>query len=202
MQIILIRHGSTAGNLEHRYVGTTDEPLTEQAVIQLQNSIIKYPNADILFVSPMKRCVQTAGLIYPDMEQNTAEGLRECDFGAFEYKNYLELQDNPDYQKWLDSGGILPFPKGESRAEFSERCCRAFEACCHFALENNFESAAFVVHGGTIMAVMERFARPQKGYFDWQVKNVQGFCGSLESTVSSEESNSLQFLIRNIERIG
>ena len=36
MKVYLIRHGSTAGNLEHRYVGSTDEELTEEAVQKLR----------------------------------------------------------------------------------------------------------------------------------------------------------------------
>ena len=29
MEIVLIRHGATAGNIEKRYIGTTDEPLCD-----------------------------------------------------------------------------------------------------------------------------------------------------------------------------
>lgn len=32
MRILLLRHGETAGNLEKRYVGRTDEGLTEAAI--------------------------------------------------------------------------------------------------------------------------------------------------------------------------
>lgn len=202
MQIILIRHGSTAGNLEQRYVGSTDEPLTENAKEKLRDRQGKMPVPEILFVSPMKRCVQTAELLYPGMEQRIAENLRECSFGKFEYKNYRELAGDADYQAWIDSGGILAFPGGESRAEFADRCCQAFQECCRYAGEKNCKSAAFVVHGGTIMAVMERFARPQKGYFDWQVKNVEGFTGRLQM----EWNNGMQqaphdFLITDVEKI-
>ena len=38
-----------------------------------------------------------------------------------------------------------------------------------------FTAAAFVVHGGTIMAVMERFARPERPYYDYNVANGCGF---------------------------
>lgn len=179
MQITLIRHGCTAGNLEHRYVGSTDEPLTEQAKEMLQSRQKNMKVPDILYVSPMKRCRETAQLLYPNTEQRIADGLRECSFGDFEYKNYIELDGNADYQAWLDSGGTLPFPGGESREAFAQRCCRAFEGCCLEAMEKGCDSIAFVVHGGTIMAVMERFARPQKSYFEWQVKNAEGFCGIL-----------------------
>lgn len=179
MQITLIRHGSTAGNLEHRYVGTTDEPLTEPAKEMLRSRQKQYPRPERLFVSPMLRCRQTAELLYPNVPQTIEENLKECDFGLFEYKNYRELDGNADYQAWLDSGGALPFPKGESRAEFAERCCRAFASCCHEAAQAGCESLAFIVHGGTIMAVMERFAQPHRSYFDWQVKNAEGFSGEL-----------------------
>ena len=30
MDVYLIRHGKTKGNLEGRYIGTTDEPLCEE----------------------------------------------------------------------------------------------------------------------------------------------------------------------------
>lgn len=179
MQITLIRHGSTAGNLEHRYVGRTDEPLTEDTIERLKDTDARYPRRELLFVSPMLRCRQTAELIYPGQEQMLEEELCECDFGLFEYGNYLELQDQAAYQDWIASGGTLPFPEGESRTEFSQRCCMAFEKCCRIAWQRGCKSAAFVVHGGTIMAIMERFARPQKDYFDWQVKNLEGFTGVL-----------------------
>jgi len=45
----------------------------------------------------------------------------EMDFGAFEGHNYQELSGDPAYQRWIDSGGTLPFPEGESREEFIRR---------------------------------------------------------------------------------
>jgi alpha-ribazole phosphatase len=32
-----------------------------------------------------------------------------------------------------------------------------------------------VVHGGTIMSVMEKYAVPKGNYYDFQVKNGQGY---------------------------
>ena len=34
MEIVLIRHGATAGNIEKRYIGTTDEPLCDTGMVQ------------------------------------------------------------------------------------------------------------------------------------------------------------------------
>ena len=36
MEIILIRHGKTKGNLEKRYIGVTDEPLTDEGAHELR----------------------------------------------------------------------------------------------------------------------------------------------------------------------
>ena len=55
MDVYLIRHGKTKGNLEGRYIGTTDEPLCEegkQSLMQMADAK-KYPAVEALFVSPM-----------------------------------------------------------------------------------------------------------------------------------------------------
>lgn len=185
MKLNLIRHGKTAGNLKKRYIGTTDEPLCEEGKTALRKK--EFPATDIVIASPMKRCIETAKLIYPDKTPVIYEGLRECDFGSFEGKNYLELSNNPDYQSWIDSGGTHCFPGGESPKEFKYRCIRAFEEAVRaysFA-----ESLTFVVHGGTIMSILEKYSRPRKTYYDFQVENGCGYVGIFdgESIMITEE---------------
>lgn len=168
--IVLIRHAKTAGNLEKRYIGRTDEPLCEAGLSELSG--LHYPSADMVICSPMRRCRQTAKILYPDCEALVYKDLRECDFGDFEGKNYIELSGNPDYAKWIDSGGALPFPNGEAHGDFKARCAAAFAQALS---ERDFETAAFVVHGGTIMAIMEAYALPKRSFYDYQVKNCHGF---------------------------
>ena len=171
MKYILIRHGKTQGNLERRYIGCrTDEDLCAEGIAELK--VQHYPDVDLVFTSPMKRCIQMAGIICPGKPVHIVDDLRECDFGEFEGCNYDDLKDNPAYQAWLDSGGELPFPDGESKRQFSQRCVKAFASIIAGLGEGSY---VFVVHGGTIMAVMERMARPQGAYFDFQVKNGEGF---------------------------
>lgn len=171
MKYILIRHGKTQGNLERRYIGCqTDEELCPEGIAALKEQ--HYADADMIFASPMKRCIQTAGVIYPGKSICIVDNFRECDFGEFEGCNYGELKDNPAYQAWLASGGELSFPRGESRKEFSKRCVKAFESTVAHLPEGNY---AFIVHGGTIMAIMEYFAKPIGSYYDYQVQNGRGF---------------------------
>lgn len=171
VKLILIRHGKTQGNLSGRYIGCrTDEDLCREGIEGLTGR--EYPAADKVFSSPMRRCVQTAGILYPGMPVQVVDALRECDFGDFENKNYAELNGRADYQAWIDSDGEMPFPGGESRKEFSERCISAFRETVD-GLEDG--SYAFVVHGGTIMAIMEAFAKPQGSYYDFQARNGEGY---------------------------
>lgn len=178
MRVDLIRHGQTAGNREKRYVGSTDEPLTEQARQEAADLHLVRP--DLLVVSPMRRCRETAGILYPGMTQIVIDDLRECSFGRFEYKNWQELTDDPDYQAWIDSGGTIGFPGGESRDVFTRRSLRGFRAAVSRAERSGAQRLAVVAHGGTIMAVLSALGRPERDYFDWQCRNLAGWTALLQ----------------------
>lgn len=179
MILYLIRHGMTAGNQKKRYIGTTDEPLCPEGREQLQKikELQLYPMPDILYISPMLRCRETAQILFDHMEGTLVEDLRECDFGAFENKNYLELSGNEEYQRWIDSNGQLPFPEGESRDGFQKRSLDAF-----LALEKSWEKEAcqnqvvvIVAHGGTIMSILQAVGVPRGSYYDFQIGNGCGY---------------------------
>lgn len=177
MKWLLIRHGQTQGNREHRYIGCrTDEPLCPEGIAALQEK--SYPPAAKVYVSPLMRCLETASLLYPGVPMEVVEDFRECDFGDWENKNYAELNGSADYQAWIDSEGEIPFPGGESRAEFAARCVRAFD---ELLTRNLQEDCAIIAHGGTIMAIMERYAKPKGNYYDFQVRNGNGYILSEDS---------------------
>ena len=184
MRIYLIRHSMTKGNKEKRYIGTTDESLCLEGIQLLEERKGMYPEVTYVYVSPMKRCVQTAEIIYPEMMKAGAyscnEKLRECDFGLFENHNYIELSGSPEYQAWIDSNGTLPFPGGESREEFKRRNLSGFERAIAGCIRGGISQAAFVIHGGTIMNLMEEYADIQKPFYEWHVKNGGGYLAELE----------------------
>lgn len=171
MTVNFIRHGKTEGNMHKRYIGSTDEPLCKEGIAELGS--IKYPDCDILVSSPMLRCRQTTEIIYPDKDYSVYENLRECDFGMFEGKNYMELSDLPEYQKWIDGNAEDPFPEGEDPYDFRRRCVSEFEKIISSVPENS--SVSFVVHGGVIMSVLEKYAYPQKAFYEWSTENGHGY---------------------------
>jgi alpha-ribazole phosphatase len=192
MKAVFLRHGQTAGNLEKRYVGSTDEPLLPEAVRKLQRQKEEgffgdALNTDLLFASPMLRCRQTAAVLCPGRAPFLVEDLRECSFGKFEYRNYRELAKDPDYQKWIDSGGTLPFPGGEDRRAFSDRCRRAFCSTLEKAVKEEADRLLYVVHGGSIMSILEKWASPQRNYFFWQCQNGCGYETEIRPSRETEE---------------
>lgn len=188
MEVIFIRHLPTPGNEKKQYIGRTDEVLSSGSVTSFHKKremYLKsqkegkyppfYPPAEMIVASPMKRCVQTAELIYPGQKIVTEPELRECDFGRFEGKTYEELKDDPAYIAWLESGGVLAFPEGEDQEAFRSRCV---EGVCRWLKKGAAEkkrSIAFVVHGGTIMAALHRLAEGEHSFYDWQTGNGRGF---------------------------
>lgn len=198
LEILLLRHGQTQGNLEKRYIGKTDEPLLMEDTERIQkvNSLQKWLEQENLarpqkvFVSPMLRCRQTAELLFPGQEQVVIDKLREMDFGRFEGKNYRELSPDPAYQAWIDSGGRLPFPEGEDRACFIRRTMDGFRQMTEQAWQENCRQLAAVVHGGSIMAILSSLL--QDDYFTYQVPNLAGYA------FCYEEAGKIQ-AVRRIE---
>ena len=186
--LVLIRHGSTKSNEEHRYLGKTDESLSENGRAQLLQAkrAGQYPEVDALYVSPMKRCLETANILYPRQKRQIIPQWSEMDFGAFEGKNYQELSGDARYQAWIDSNGTLPFPEGEGREDFVKRNAEGFADMMRDAEEQLSEQVGkhirigAVVHGGTIMSVLSAFG--DGGYFDYQVKNGDGWRGRVKWT--------------------
>ena len=168
MLIYLIRHGETAYNEEKRYQGKTDIPLSESGRAKLTRADFC---PERVYVSPLLRAMETAEILFPGAELIAVSGLREMDFGVFEGRSFKEMEHDPDYRAWVEGGCVSRCPGGESREEFSARVWQAFLALT----ERETERLVIVAHGGTQMAIMERWARPHRDYFEWKAPCGGGF---------------------------
>ena len=98
---------------------------------------------------------------------------REIDFGEWEGKTWQDLTGDPDYQAWIDSGGIIPFPGGESRESFCERTLRGWKHFLEECQRKEIKAALCVVHGGTIMAIMSHLTGSD--YYSFQTSCGHGW---------------------------
>ncbi|MBR1931732.1 MAG: histidine phosphatase family protein [Lachnospiraceae bacterium] len=182
IKCILLRHGRTPSNETGRYLGQRDEPLSQAGIARLleQKEAGFYPPVDGVVVSPLKRCGQTAELLWSEIapkEHIVIPEFREIDFGKWDGKHYRELSGDAAYQSWIDSHGEKPFPEGESKRLFIERVMRGWERLlemltCDVRLRE-LTSLGLVVHGGTLMALGSVLCGGD--YYDYQIANGCGY---------------------------
>lgn len=174
--IQLIRNGLTAGNVGGRYIGHTDEELSAEGIEQINQmkTDYKYPMVEAVFSSPLKRCTQTARLIYPNCDPIVIDGFIEYNFGEFEGKSAEELESHPVFPDWLaGKKGVSP-PFGESNEEFSQRIAQTMIKVIDGIIQSGITKTAIVTHGGVIMALLSMFGLPEASMHEWL---TPGGCG-------------------------
>ena len=167
--LYLIRHGKTQANLEHRYCGSTDLPLSEEGIEELRQ--LRYAVPAVRFLtSGMRRTEETLSILFGPVAHAQVPAFREVDFGVFEMHTYEELKDRPDYQAWLtgDNMANIP-PEGESGDQMTRRVLSALPDLMK-------EDTVLITHGGVIAAIMEHlFPEEQKNRYQWQSAPGRGY---------------------------
>ncbi len=175
--IHLLRHGAAEEIKQGAYIGTKDVPLSELGVRELKylTASCVYPQAPVLFTSPLKRCLSTCELVYPHLKPIVIDDLRECSFGEWEGLTADDLKNNNDFKSWLaGEEGAAP-PKGESGAEFTRRVCAAFESIVNGLIKTGNTESIMVTHGGVIMTILAVYGLPQAKPFDWAMEDGCGY---------------------------
>lgn len=162
MKLWLIRHGLTRIGAENRYQGALDEGLSDRGRAALKRADFTPVR---VCVSPMRRARETAAILFPDSEQIVIPDLREMNFGDFEGRSWREMENDAAYRAWVDGGCAGRCPNGEDRAAFSRRVIRAVEV-----LLQTEDAPVIVAHGGTQMAALERWGKPERAYYRWQTR--------------------------------
>lgn len=181
--IYLIRHGMTVANERRLYCGSSDLPLSEagKRMLSEKRATARYPDARdlVLISSGMRRCDETALLLFGRDADRRVDGLREIDFGRFEQHSYAELCADPDYQAWItDESGCAVPPGGESS--------NAFRARVLAAIQGVPDNALIVCHGGVIACLMAHwFPEENRHMYAWQPEFGAGY-----AVCFSEKGNS------------
>lgn len=176
-KIYLIRHGKTEGNIEGKFVGSTDVPVCEEGLAELLHLTTEfdYPNVGAVYTSPMLRAVQTAKVIYPHHEPVAVNRLREYCFGDFEGRSVEELKSTPEFMDFVsDKKSYLP-EGAEPLDEFHNRVVEGLEYVIKDMMTRKISDAAIVTHGGVIMQLLSACGLPTKKPTDWMTQNGHGF---------------------------
>ena len=176
-RIVFIRHGMTDANEDGRYIGTTDLPLSSKGAMELYDKIEKfeYPSVQKVYTSPLKRCKQTASILYPNCYTVDLDLLKEMDFGDFENKKAEDIMDLPEYKEFIKGGLDNTPPHGESIRDVVNRCFEAINIIISDMMYEGMTSAAVVTHGGIIMNMLSCFGVPKKKPIEFSCDFGEGY---------------------------
>ena len=153
-KVILVRHGQSTYNLENRFTGWKDVPLTNKGINEAVQCAKLLTNIkfNICYTSNLKRAQNTLSLIlkginqYPEIIKNKA--LNERDYGDLIGKNKLDTANkygDKQVEIWRRSYDIPP-PGGESLKMTCERVIPYFKnIILKNIISNNYNNGLIVV---------------------------------------------------------
>ena len=160
MEIYFVRHGQTIWNVEKRFQGLSDSPLTELGITQakLLGEKLKDIKFDKFYSTSLKRANDTANYIkgnrkqeveifddFVEISMGDMEGIQQEEFKKLypeQVKNFFfnQLEYNPSSFK------------GESFLEVRERVIRGLNK--FIELNKNYERVLVVSHGATLKTLL------------------------------------------------
>lgn len=160
MRLFLIRHGEAASNVERRFLGTSDEPLTERGRRQAESlgELLAATPPETLVSSPLRRAVETAEAIGRriGLEVVLEERIAERSFGEWEGLTALEAAEGTDEPEagvtFAEAARIGP-PGGEGWRSLESR---VLDAVAELEGRSPVGPIAFVSHVGPIKVLLAR----------------------------------------------
>jgi broad specificity phosphatase PhoE len=156
-RLVLVRHAATEESARGRCHGRTDVPLSREGRAQAAALAggLRGLALTAVYTSPLSRALDTARPIAAEagLAPVTVVELEELDFGGLEGVAYEQIEaEHPDlFRRWLDGGGGVRFPGGESLAELQER---VLSAVAEIRARHEAQSVAVVAHGGVLRVVL------------------------------------------------
>lgn len=153
--VVLIRHGETPANIEQRWQGHEDWPLTELGHDQARQLAATLPPLAAIYSSPLSRAHDTASAVATAQATGVVvvAELKEIGFGTWENKTRAEIEEeDPGAFEQLRNGvDIVRGRTGETFTAVRERMTRAID---EIVGAHAGETVAIVSHGGASRAYL------------------------------------------------
>lgn len=152
--VTLIRHGQTSGNVEGRWQGRSDSPLTDHGIRQVEAASRLAPTFDALYTSPLGRTAHTAQIIggAVGVPSVAHDGLVEMSFGTWENLTSAEAAAaHPDLFEAVYGRGE-DHRRGGDGESFTEAGERLAAAIAEIVATDRHADVGLVSHGAAIRA--------------------------------------------------
>ncbi len=160
-KLILIRHGQSLWNLENRFTGWVDVPLTAQGIEEAKAAArkIKGIKVDVAYTSALGRAQQTLQAIMDEIGLDVPvikdQALNERDYGDLSGLNKAETAEKYGAEQvhtWRRSYDVAP-PGGESLKDTRARTLPFFERCIMGDIRQG-KSVLVVAHGNSNRSIV------------------------------------------------
>jgi probable phosphoglycerate mutase len=151
VRVLLARHGETEFNVEGRWQGQQDSPLTERGVAQARELAVALAGEPLVAVysSDLGRAVDTARVVAEQhgLSVRTDPRLREIDTGEWTNRVGREIRvEQPELMEaWLTRPAGMRLPGGETLAECLARALAFFDD--ELARYQQGETVLVITHG-------------------------------------------------------
>jgi probable phosphoglycerate mutase len=174
--MILVRHGQSTWNREHRIQGQLDPPLSDEGRRQaelLGRRLAGRPLAGF-YASDLKRAFETAEAIgaLVDFMPEPTPGLREIYLGDWEGLRVEDIAERfpGAWARWGEEPDWDLVPGGEGAARFEARVIATLDKILD---RHSHGDVLVVTHGGVIQVALHRvIGRPSKGLFPFKIQNA------------------------------
>lgn len=177
MELYLVRHGETESNLEKRYLGWTESPLSDKGLRQAEKAafFLAGEKIEALYCSDLNRALHTARVIGAScgLRPEITPLLREINFGQWEGLTFDEIESawGKRISDWIDDPFHKSAPGGETLKEVCERML-SFTAYLERIYPEGKRVAA-VSHGGSIRALLYKvMGLDTKGFWAIKIDNA------------------------------
>jgi alpha-ribazole phosphatase len=153
MEIYLIRH-TTPDVVKGTCYGQADLAVTES--FEQEASIIQQHlpgNIQQVYTSPLQRCKQLAGHLFPTHDLQLHDDLKEISCGEWELKLWDDIPQEV-LKPWMNDFVNVRIPGGESYLDLFERTVNRFNT-----IANRELPAAIVSHGGVIRSILSHLTK-------------------------------------------
>jgi probable phosphoglycerate mutase len=160
MECWLIRHGESTWNLDERFQGGQDPPLSRRGQVQAAALAARLAGTTFtgLYTSPLVRARDTAAACAPvvGLAPEPMDDLREMGLGTWEGLTVKAVQTaaGDAYRSWIDAPADHPPPGGERLEIVAERTGRALERVGRVSGEG---PVLVVSHAGVIASLLCRW---------------------------------------------
>lgn len=160
-KLVLIRHGQSIWNLENRFTGWVDVPLTAQGIEEARSAARKISSLDfqVAYTSALKRAQNTLVEIQKangwDLPVITDQALNERMYGDLQglNKDDMRKQFGEEQVKiWRRSYDIPP-PNGEALKDTAARTLPFFERCIMGDVRQG-KNVLVVAHGNSNRSIV------------------------------------------------